>query len=121
MMKRYFGSYALAGRTLGAMAVGVLLGAPLGALAGKSSTYHGTVVRVSSDTIKVKGDGGDMACFLIVPSFQKLWHADGKTTAGMNEIKSGDRVKVIYDQSALGSRHADEIVDETAPYKPLKS
>jgi hypothetical protein len=97
------------------------LGVPLGALAGKSSTYEGMVVHISTDNIKVKGGDGDTLSFLIVPRFHEVLHADGRTTAQMNEIKAGDRVKVVYDQSALGARHADEIIDETAPYKPLKS
>lgn len=121
MMKRNFASHSLLGRTLAATAIGVALGAPLGALAGKSASYWGTVVHISTDNIKVKGADGNTLSFLIVPRFHKILHADGKTTAQMNEIKAGDRVKVVYDQSALGARHADEIIDQTAPYSPLKS
>ncbi|MGP6190902.1 MAG: hypothetical protein ACLPSH_12695 [Vulcanimicrobiaceae bacterium] len=121
MMKRNLVSHTLFGRTLAATAIGVALGVPLGALAGKSAGYEGTVVHISTDNIEVKGSDGETLSFLIVPRFRKVLHADGKTTARTNEIRSGDRVRVVYDQGALGARHADEIVDETAPYKPLKS
>jgi hypothetical protein len=120
MSERKFLPRTLLGRTLTATALGAVLGAPLGALADKSSTYEGAVVHISTNNLKVKGADGSTLSFLIVPRFHKVLHADGKT-AQMNEIKAGDRVKVRYDQSALGARHADEIIDESAPLKPLNS
>jgi hypothetical protein len=39
----------------------------------------------------------------------------------MNLIRVGDRVWVYYDQKALGARHADEIIDQSAPLHPLKN
>ena len=121
MSERNFLPRTLLGRTFTATALGAVLGAPLGALADKGSTYEGTVVHISTDDLKVKGTEGGTFSFLIVPRFHNLLHADRKTTAQMNEIKAGDRVKVRYDQSALGARHADEIIDESAPLKPLRS
>ncbi len=121
MSERNFLPRTLLGRTLAATALGAVLGAPLGAMADKGSTYEGTVVHTSTDNINVKGTDGSTLSFLIVPRFHKILRADGKTTALMNEIKAGDRVKVRYDQSALGARHADEVTDESAPLKPLKS
>ena len=101
-------------------AIGLVIGAPLGVLA-KTGVFVGKVVHISTNNIKVRDSGGQELSFLIVPRFHKIFHADGKTTAQMNEIKAGDTVKVYYDQSALGARHADQIIDATAPIKPLKS
>jgi len=48
--------------------------------------------------------------FLIVPKFDQVFSADGKTTYQMGAIKAGQYVKVYYDQKFLGQRHADRIL-----------
>ncbi len=109
-------------RNLGiSLALGMAIGVPIGAMADRTGTFAGRIVHVSAENIKVRSFAGQELSFLIVPRFRKIFHADGKTTAQLNDIRAGDRVKILYDQSALGARHADEIIDETAPLRPLKS
>jgi hypothetical protein len=47
--------------------------------------------------------------FTILPKFDKVFSGDGKTTYQMRAVKAGAYVKVYYDQSFLGMRHADKI------------
>ncbi|MGP6156145.1 MAG: hypothetical protein ACLPYS_01180 [Vulcanimicrobiaceae bacterium] len=85
---------------------------PIAAQAGgRSADFTGIVSHVSSDNIKVTDAASHRTLgFLIVPKFDQVFSADGKTTYQMKAIKPGQYVKVYYDQKLLGSRHADRIL-----------
>ncbi|HEX3457956.1 MAG TPA: hypothetical protein VHR97_08385 [Candidatus Baltobacteraceae bacterium] len=75
-----------------------------------NSTFYGITVHVSSSNIKVENPKTKQTLsFLIVPKFDQVFSADGKTTYQMGKIKAGQYVAVIYDQKALGARHANKI------------
>jgi hypothetical protein len=83
---------------------------PQAALPMTNSTFYGITVHVSSNNIKVENPKTkETLSFLIVPKFDQVFSADGKTTYQMSKIKAGQYVAVIYDQKALGARHADKI------------
>jgi len=76
-----------------------------------SASFSGIVNHVSSDNIKVTDPKSNQTLsFLILPKFDQVFSADGKTTYQMKAIKAGQYVKVYYDQRALGQRHADRIL-----------
>jgi len=85
---------------------------PAGTLANAgSANFSGIVDHVSSNNIKVTDPATHQSLsFLIVPKFDQVFSADGKTTYQMKAIKPGQYVKVYYDQEALGARHADRIL-----------
>ncbi len=88
---------------------GVLVGAQP-ALAGKTNSFYGEVVHVSVDNIKVHDPKAKQTLsFVIAPKFDQVFSADGKTTYQMKNLKHGQYVRVVYDQKALGVRHADKI------------
>ncbi len=107
--------------TLRGMVLGAFLMSSVQPALGKTSLFSGVVEHVSINNIKVKNRAGETLSFLLVPRFGKVFGSDGKITRQLAEIKPGDRVRVYYDQKALGARHADRIVDETLPLKPIKS
>ncbi len=75
-----------------------------------ASTFYGIVVHVSTSNIKVQDSRTKQTLsFTIVPKFDQVFSADGKTTYQMSAIKAGQYVGIIYDQKALGVRHADKI------------
>ncbi len=75
-----------------------------------ASTFYGEAVHVSTTNIKVRDPrNGEILSFEIVPHFYRIFSADGKTTYQMKDIHNGQYVAVIYDQKALGIRHADDI------------
>ncbi|HLI94877.1 MAG TPA: hypothetical protein VKT72_02195 [Candidatus Baltobacteraceae bacterium] len=80
------------------------------ALAGKTNNFYGEVVHVSVDNVKVY-DPKDRATlsFVVTPEFDQIFSADGKQTFQMKDLKHGQYVRVVYDQKALGVRHADKI------------
>lgn len=90
----------------------VQLGAPANAQAKVgSATFSGIVNHVSDNNIKVTDSRTKQTLsFLIVPKFDQVFSADGKTTYQMKAIKAGQYVKVYYDQKMLGQRHADRIL-----------
>ncbi len=91
-----------------ALASGLLLAFPQAALA--ASTFYGITVHVSSNNIKVQDPKTKQTLsFEIVPKFDQVFSANGKTTYQMSAIKAGQYVGIIYDQKALGMRHADKI------------
>src|SRR5579863_6337572 len=93
-----------------AMAAGMLSALPLSALAVSTSTFYGITVHVSTQNIKVEDPKTkQVLSFVLVPKFDQVFSADGKTTYQMNKVKAGQYVGVIYDQKALGVRHADKI------------
>jgi hypothetical protein len=76
-----------------------------------SATFSGIVIHVSNNNIKVMDPKTKQSLsFLIVPKFDQVFSADGKTTYQMKAIKAGQYVKVYYDQKFLGQRHADRIL-----------
>ncbi|MGP6157006.1 MAG: hypothetical protein ACLPYS_05755 [Vulcanimicrobiaceae bacterium] len=76
-----------------------------------SATFSGIVDHVSSNSIKVTDPASHQSLgFLILPKFDQVFSADGKTTYQMKAIHAGQYVKVYYDQRALGARHADRIL-----------
>lgn len=88
------------------IAAGILL--PNAALA--ASTFYGITSHVSVNSIKVTNPQSHQTLsFEILPKFDQIFSADGKTTYQMNKIKAGQYVGIIYDQKALGMRHADKI------------
>ncbi|MGA9273903.1 MAG: hypothetical protein WBE30_07570 [Candidatus Cybelea sp.] len=93
-----------------AVAVGMLAAPPQFTAAAQSSTFYGITVHVSSNNIKVQDPRTKQTLsFLILPKFDQVFSADGKTTYQMDKVKAGQYVGIVYDQSALGARHADKI------------
>jgi hypothetical protein len=79
-------------------------------LALAASTFYGEVVHVSTENIKVYDPKTKQTLsFVLTPKFDQVFSGDGKTTYQMKNIKKGQYVGVIYDQKALGVRHADKI------------
>lgn len=75
-----------------------------------ASTFYGIVVHVSTNNIKVQDPKSKQTLsFTILPKFDEVFSANGKTTYQMSAIKAGQYVGIVYDQKALGMRHADKI------------
>ncbi len=74
-------------------------------------TVSGTVSQVSTKYITVKDSTSHQTLrVLIVPTDgYGVLSPDGKTTHQMSAIKVGWHVKVDYDQSVAGKRHADHV------------
>jgi hypothetical protein len=103
MMKRM-------GTVLIALAMATSILAPSATLAITRNTFYGIVEHVSVNNIKVMDtQNHQILSFEIVPKFDQVLSADGKTTYQMKDIKVGHYVAIIYDQKALGVRHADKI------------
>lgn len=84
--------------------------APQLAFAGKTNSFYGEVVHVSTENIKVYDPKAKQTLsFVLTPKFDQVFSADGKTTYQMKNLKHGQYVRVVYDQKALGMRHADKI------------
>jgi hypothetical protein len=99
--------HSLAFRTA-ALAVLTALALPIPALA--TSTFYGITVHVSTQNIKVEDPKTkQVLSFVLLPKFDQVFSADGKTTYQMSKVKAGQYVGIIYDQKALGVRHADKI------------
>jgi hypothetical protein len=95
-------------RLFAALAFAAALLAPQVALA--ASTFYGQLVHVSTANIKVYDPKNHQTLsFLLTPKFDQIFSSDGKTTYQMKYLKRGQYVGVIYDQKALGARHADKI------------
>jgi hypothetical protein len=93
-----------------ALTAALLCGLPIAAVATTTPTFYGITVHVSANNIKVQDPKTKQTLsFVIVPKFDQVFSADGKTTYQMNKIKAGQYVGIIYDQKALGARHADKI------------
>jgi hypothetical protein len=79
-------------------------------LALAASTFYGEVVHVSVENIKVHNPKTNQTLsFVLTPKFDQVFSANGKTTYQMKNVKNGQYVGIIYDQKALGIRHADKI------------
>lgn len=89
-----------------ALAAAALL--PQSALA--ANTFYGLTVHVSTNNIKVQDPKTkQVLSFELLPKFDQVFSADGKTTYQMKNVHAGQYVGIIYDQKALGMRHADKI------------
>ncbi len=76
----------------------------------QTKTFYGITVHVSTQNIKVQNPKTQQTLsFVLLPKFDQVFSADGKTTYQMSKVKAGQYVGVIYDTSALGIRHADKI------------
>lgn len=83
---------------------------PQAARAASTWTFYGITVHVSTDNIKVQDPRTKQTMsFLLVPKFDQVFSANGKTTYQMRKVKAGQYVAVVYDRKALGSAHADKI------------
>jgi hypothetical protein len=83
---------------------------PYVASAMTTSTFYGIVVHVSTSNIKVQNTKTKQTLsFTIVPKFDQVFSGNGKTTMQMSAVKAGQYVGIIFDQAALGVRHADKI------------
>ena len=93
---------------LAAVVSAVLVFLPQPSLA--ASTFYGITVHVSTNNIKVQDPKTkQVLSFEILPKFDQIFSADGKTTYQMKDVKAGQYVGIVYDQKALGMRHADKI------------
>lgn len=91
-------------------AAALALAASMPQFAIAASTFYGIVTHVSTTNIKVEDPKNKQTLsFAIVPKFDQVFSSDGKTTYQMKAIKPGQYVGIIYDQKALGARHADKI------------
>ena len=91
-------------------AAGLFATMPPNALAVTNSTFYGLTVHVSTQNIKVEDPHTkQVLSFVLVPKFDQVFSADGKTTYQMSKVRAGQYVGIIYDQKALGIRHADKI------------
>jgi hypothetical protein len=74
-----------------------------------TQVFYGETVHVSTQNIKVRNPKtGQVLSFVIMPKFDQVFSADGKTTYTMAKVKPGQYVGVVYDTAALGIRHADK-------------
>jgi hypothetical protein len=98
-------------RLVPALALVAAFMAPHGAIAGKTNTFYGITLHVSTNNIKVQNPATkETLSFLILPKFDQVFSSDGKTTYQMRNVHAGQYVRVIYDQKGLGMRHADKII-----------
>ncbi len=75
-----------------------------------ASTFYGTVRHISMNSIKVYDPRTHQTLgFEVLPHFDQIFSADGKTTYQMKELRAGRYVGIIYDQRAFGVRHADKV------------
>jgi hypothetical protein len=94
------------------LAVLALSGLLVGVAMAKTSTFTGDVVHVSTTNIKVYNpDSKQTLGFVLTPHFDQVISRSGKATIEMKDLKPGTEVKVFYDQSFLGMRHVDKIVE----------
>jgi hypothetical protein len=78
--------------------------------ANTANTFYGIVEHISTNNIKVENPKTkQVLSFEILPKFDQIFSGDGKTTYQMKNIEEGHYVGIVYDQKALGIRHADKI------------
>jgi hypothetical protein len=101
---------ALALVTTLALATGLVWALAQTARAATTWTFYGITVHVSTNNIKVQDPRTkQVMSFLLVPKFDQVFSANGKTTYQMGKVKAGQYVAVVYDRKALGGAHADKI------------
>lgn len=110
------------GMALMAITIAVGIFAPSAALAVTRNTFYGITQHVSVNNIKVMDPKNhQILSFEILPKFDQIFSADGKTTYQMKDIKVGHYVAIIYDQKALGIRHADKIFILTSANEKIRT
>lgn len=83
---------------------------PQTALAGKTNVFYGIVDHVSVNNVKVTDTKTHQSLsFELLPHFDQVLNDNGKATYQMKDVKPGRYVAIVYDQKALGMRHADKI------------
>lgn len=86
------------------------------------STFYGIAKHVSMNNIKVYNPRTHQTLsFMILPKFDRIFSANGKTTFQMKDVKPGRYVGIIYDQSVLGIRHADKVYLLTSENEKISS
>jgi hypothetical protein len=99
---------------LAVVAGGLLTMGPLQQNALAADVVYGYVTHVSVDNIKIQdAHSTSTETFTLVPSFDQVFSADGKTTYQMKDLLPGDFVKIYSDKGMLGKR-ADKIIVEKA-------
>ncbi len=92
------------------LATALVWALPQTARAATTWTFYGITVHVSTNNIKVQDPRTkQVMSFLLVPKFDQVFSANGKTTYQMGKVKAGQYVAVVYDRKALGGAHADKI------------
>jgi hypothetical protein len=92
------------------LATAMVWALPQTARAATTWTFYGITVHVSTNNIKVQDPRTkQVMSFLLVPKFDQVFSANGKTTYQMGKVKAGQYVAVVYDRKALGGAHADKI------------
>ncbi len=92
------------------VAAALILAFPQTARAATTWTFYGITVHVSTNNVNVQNPRTKQSMsFLLVPKFDSVFSADGKTTYQMGKVKPGQYVGVVYDRKALGVAHADKI------------
>ena|SRR5579883_2261783 len=103
---RKFGFAALAG----AAALSMLMSSATATLANVSEKFYGRVVHVSDTNLKVQNPTtGKVMSFVFVPGATKIVEDTGNPKK-MADVHPGQAVEVIYDTTALGARHLDQII-----------
>ncbi len=75
-----------------------------------ANVFYGELIHTSTTNVKVRDPRtGQILSFELLPHFDQIFSDDGKTTYQMRFLHNGRYVAVIYDQKALGIRHADKI------------
>jgi len=93
-----------------ALAVALFVAPAQPAMALQTKTFYGITLHVSTQNIKVQNPKTkETLSFVILPKFDQVFSADGKTTYTMAHVKAGRYVAVVYDTSAMGIRHADKV------------
>lgn len=93
-----------------ALTAAFLSAQPAAVVASTTPVFYGIVTHVSTQNIKVQDPRSKQTLsFVLLPKFDQVFSADGKTTYQMGKVKAGQYVGIIYDQKALGVRHADKI------------
>lgn len=97
-------------RTFSMLVLATMSIVPAHALAMKTNVFYGIVDHVSVNNVKVTDPHTHQSLsFEIVPHFDQVFSDNGKATYQMKDVRAGRYVAVIYDQKALGIRHADKI------------
>ncbi len=79
-------------------------------VASAASVFYGIVNHVSTNNIKVTDPHTHQTLsFVLVPHFDQVLNDNGAATYQMKDVKPGRYVAIVYDQKALGIRHADKI------------
>jgi hypothetical protein len=108
-------------RTFSVLALAAIALVPNPALAMTKNVFYGIVSHVSVNNIKVTDPHSHQSLsFEIVPHFDQVLNDNGKATYQMKDVKPGRFVAVVYDQKALGIRHADRIYIMNNAHERLK-